>query len=253
MSELDPELLKRATQWIREADKVVVFTGAGVSAESGIPTFRQAQSGLWAKYDPMRLATVDGFLRDPRLVWQWYAYRRRLVREKEPNPGHAAIFELESWAGELTVITQNVDGLHHRAGSARVIELHGNITRVKCFEGGHVYPDWDDEDAGGGELPPLCEHCGQMLRPDVVWFGEQLPEGALVESFSLAGSCGVMLVVGTSGKVQPAASLPVAAREAGARVIEINPEPSEITPTAHFLLKGASGEVLPQIVRQLRK
>ena len=255
MGKLDPELLERAAQWLGEADKVVVFTGAGVSAESGIPTFREAQTGLWARYDPMRLATVDGFLRDPHLVWQWYAYRRKLVREKEPNPGHGAIFALETWAGGgLTVITQNVDGLHQRSGSTRVIELHGNITRVKCFKGAHVYPDWDDEaTTGDGELPPLCEHCGQMLRPDVVWFGEQLPEDALAESFSLAENCDLMLVVGTSGQVQPAASLPVAAREAGARVIEVNPEPGGITRTAHFLLKGTSGEVLPLIVRQLRK
>lgn len=253
MSELNPELVERTAQWIAEAGVVVVFTGAGVSAESGIPTFREARSGLWAKYDPMRLATVDGFLNDPRLVWEWYAYRRKLVREKEPNPGHVSIVELEGWADELTVITQNVDSLHHRAGSTNVIELHGNITRVKCFNGSHVYPDWNDEAGKDVELPPLCEHCAQLLRPDVVWFGEQLPAGALEESFRLAESCDLMLVVGTSGNVQPAASLPAVAREAGARVIEVNPEASEITHTAHFMLRGASGEVLPEVVRELRK
>ncbi len=253
MSKLNPELLERAAQWIAEAGEVVVFTGAGVSAESGIPTFRDAQTGLWARYDPMKLASVDGFIRDPKLVWEWYAYRRKLVREKEPNPGHGALVELENWADRLTVVTQNVDSLHQRAGSDGVIELHGNITRVKCFRGEHVFPHWDDEAAKGDELPPLCEHCGRMLRPDVVWFGEQLPAEALERSFALAESCGVMLVVGTSGNVQPAASLPLAARAAGARVIEVNPEPSEITRTANFMLRGASGEVLPLVVRELRK
>ena len=253
VDKLNPELLERAVEWIEAAGDVVVFSGAGMSAESGIPTFRDAQTGLWAKYDPLRLATVDGFLSDPKLVWDWYAYRRKLIREKEPNPGHTAVVELESLVEKLTVVTQNVDSLHQRAGSKNVIELHGNITRVKCFNGDHLYPDWDDQAMQEDELPPRCGHCGQMLRPDVVWFGEQLPDGALEESFQLVENCDVMLVVGTSGTVQPAASLPVVAREAGARVIEVNPEISEITRTAHFLLKGASGNVLPQVVRELKK
>jgi NAD-dependent deacetylase len=250
MSQINPELIERAAEWIAEAGRVVVFSGAGVSAESEIPTFRDAQTGMWSKYDPMKLATVNGFLNDPVLVWEWYAYRRKLVREKEPNPGHTAVAAMEDLTGELTVVTQNVDSLHRRAGSSRVIELHGNITRVKCFSGKHIYDDWNDDEVDG-DIPPLCRHCGEMLRPDVVWFGEQLPADALSESFHLADSCDVFMVVGTSGNVQPAASLPVSARQAGARVIEVNIEPSLITPSAHFLLRGKSGEVLPKVLEAM--
>ena len=249
--EIDPELVERAAGWIAEARCVVVFTGAGVSAESGIPTFRDALTGLWANYDPQALATPQGFLANPKLVWEWYAHRRKLIASKQPNPGHSALAELERLVSELVVVTQNVDGLHRKAGSRKVIELHGNITRVKCWRGDTVIEDWDDE-GYEGEVPPRCEQCGNLLRPDVVWFGEQLPQEALAESFRLAERCDLMLVAGTSGQVQPAASLPAAAREAGARVVEVNLEPSEITPAAHLLLKGRSGEVLPLVLERLK-
>jgi len=250
--EVDPEMIERSAGWLAEARKVVVFTGAGVSAESGIPTFRDALTGLWENYDPQQLATPEGFLADPKLVWEWYAYRRKLIAETQPNPGHFALAELGKLVWELTVVTQNVDGLHRKAGSRKVIELHGNITRVKCWRGDTVVEDWDDR-SWAGDLPPRCKLCGDMLRPDVVWFGESLPEQELAEAFRLAQECDLMLVVGTSGLVQPSASLPAAARQAGARVVEVNREPGEITPSAHLLLKGKSGEVLPVLVNRLKR
>lgn len=249
--QVNPEMIEQTAGWLAEARCVAVFTGAGVSAESGIPTFRDALTGLWASYDPQALATPQGFLANPKLVWDWYAYRRKLVAATLPNPGHFALAELERLVPELAVITQNVDGLHRKAGSRKVIELHGNITRVRCWRGDKVIEDWDDE-SYAGEAPPRCELCGNLLRPDVVWFGEPLPQEALAESFRLAGRCDLMLVAGTSGQVQPAASLPPAARQAGARVVEVNPEPGEITPTAHLLLQGKSGEVLPLVVERLK-
>ncbi|OGG07226.1 MAG: NAD-dependent protein deacylase [Candidatus Glassbacteria bacterium RIFCSPLOWO2_12_FULL_58_11] len=247
---MDRELLVQAAAWIAESRRPVAFTGAGVSRESGIPTFREATTGFWERYDPYELATVEGFLKNPKLVWEWYAFRRQLVRETEPNPGHKALAELEHLLPELMLITQNVDNLHRRAGSRRIIELHGNITRVKCFKEGTLYEDWSDKDYRG-EIPPRCKACYSYLRPDVVWFGESLPARALEEAFKSAENCDLMLVVGTSGLVQPAASLPGMARRRGARIIEVNPDPSEITPSAHLFLQGKSGEVLPEVVARV--
>ena len=247
---MDRELLEQAAAWIAESRRPVAFTGAGVSRESGIPTFREATTGFWERYDPYELATVEGFLKNPKLVWEWYAWRRKLIRETEPNPGHAALAGLENLLPGLVLITQNVDNLHRRAGSRGIIELHGNITRVKCFKEGTLYEDWSDENYRG-EVPPRCKACYSYLRPDVVWFGESLPARALEEAFNSAENCDLMLVVGTSGLVQPAASLPGMARGRGARIIEVNPSPSEITPSAHLFLQGKSGEVLPEIVARV--
>ena len=249
---VNPELVQRAADWIAGSSRPAVFTGAGVSRESGIPTFREASTGLWEQYDPQQLATVDGFLQDPKLVWEWYAYRRKMVAETLPNPGHQAIAELGDLLPELVVITQNIDSLHQRAGSRRVIELHGNISRVKCFQGDELYEDWSDEDYQG-EIPPRCKTCGNYLRPDVVWFGESLPEEALMAAFGLAENCDLMLVVGTSGNIQPAASLPVVARRSGARIVEVNPAPSGITLNTDVLLEAKSGEVLPEVVAQVKE
>ncbi|HRV95922.1 MAG TPA: NAD-dependent deacylase, partial [Anaerolineae bacterium] len=192
---------------LRSAGHVAVLTGAGVSAESNIPTFRDAQTGLWAKYSPEELATPQAFRRNPQLVWDWYAWRRELVSRADPNPGHFALVELAGLVPKLTLITQNVDGLHQRAGSDDVIELHGSITRIVCSSDRRVAETWSE----AGETPPRCPDCDSYLRPDVVWFGEALPTQALHRAFQAAETCDLFLSVGTSALVHPAASLPFTA------------------------------------------
>ena len=236
---------ERLVETLRNAQSVAVLTGSGISAESGVPTFRDAQTGLWASYDPMDLATPEAFARDPRLVWEWYAWRRELVEGASPNPGHEALAELERHVPELVLITQNVDGLHRRAGSQRIIELHGNIMRSKCSrEGVAVEPRKEDP-----EVPPTCPRCDSPLRPDVVWFGEMLPAGALEEAFEAARSCDLFLSIGTSSLVQPAASLPFEALREGIAVVEVNPDETPLTRHAEYALRGRAGEVLPALVR----
>lgn len=241
------EALARVRQAIATARSIVVLTGAGISAESGIPTFRDAMTGLWASYRPEDLATPEAFRRDPRTVWSWYAWRREKVANVRPNAGHEALARLEAAAEQggvqFLLVTQNVDGLHAAAGSRRVVELHGNIGRVKCFDRGHPATRWPR-----GEGPPACETCGSALRPDVVWFGESLPPQALAEARRAASGCDLFLSIGTSGLVEPAASLPFAAIEAGARVVEVNPQPTPLTKLAWATLAGAAGEVLPRLV-----
>lgn len=214
---------------LRKAQRVAVLTGAGVSRESGIATFREAQTGLWAQYDPTELATPRAFGRNPQLVWEWYAWRRGLVGEARPNRGHLALVEMEGKVPQFTLITQNVDGMHRRAGSENIVELHGNITRNKCAEEDRIVEDWADSE----ETPPRCPHCGGLIRPDVVWFGESLPREALEEAIQAAQEAEVFLTVGTS-----------------AVVVEINPEETPFTPHASYALRGAAGEVLPQLVAQ---
>lgn len=230
---------------LRVAKHVVALTGAGISAESGVPTFRAAQTGLWAQYNPLELATPEAFRRNPRLVWEWYAWRRELVARAAPNPGHLALVEMERRVPRWTLITQNVDGLHQRAGSKAVIELHGNIQRVKCFREGDVVEAWEET----GEVPPRCPRCGGPLRPDVVWFGEMLPPQALAEAFAAARACDLFLSIGTSGLVEPAASLPYEALRHGAVVVEVNPEETPLTAHATYALRGPAGRVLPALVR----
>ncbi len=243
--------IAEAAQRLAAARAVVVLTGAGVSQESGIPTFRDAQTGLWARYDPTRLATREGFVRDPRLVWEWYAHRYDMLAAAQPNPGHRAIAALESLFPAVTVITQNIDGLHQAAGSTDVVELHGSIHRYKCLDGGHTgftRADFADQTA----IPPRCPRCGDLLRPDVVWFGEMLPTYALDRAYALSEACDAMIVVGTSGEVQPAASLPFVAAQSGATVIDVNPVRGPIARTAQVFLQGPGGEVLPQLVTELK-
>ncbi len=231
---------------LRSARHIAVLTGAGVSAESGIPTFRDAMTGLWKDYRPEDLATVAGFRRDPQLVWTWYRMRRMKVREVQPNPGHRALAHMAAAAQRFSLITQNVDGLHARAGSRDVIELHGNIGRVKCADCDRAAEDFADT-----EEIPTCRHCGGLLRPDVVWYGELLPRRAIERASEAAGSCDVFLSIGTSNLVEPAASLPWEAARAGARVIVINTA-SEGQPsgrTIHHLV-GKSGEILPELVAE---
>lgn len=230
---------------LRHAQSVAVLTGSGISAESGVPTFRGAQTGLWARYDPIDLATPEAFARDPRLVWEWYAWRRGLVEGAAPNSGHDALAELERHVPEFVLITQNVDGLHRRAGSQRIIELHGNIMRSKCsLEAVILEPGEDDAD-----VPPSCPRCGASLRPDVVWFGEMLPQEALEEAFESAQNCDLFFSIGTSSLVQPAASLPFEALRSAVAVVEINLDETPLSRHAEYALRGRAGEVLPALVR----
>jgi len=232
---------------LARARHVVMLTGSGTSAESGIPTFRDAQTGLWAKYRPEDLATPEAFERNPRLVWDWYAWRRELVEAAQPNPGHVAIAELDGLLRRFTLITQNVDGLHQRAGSPAVIEFHGNIMRTRCTAGhpaGAV--------AGSGERQMRCQECGAPLRPDVVWFGESIPADALAAAARAVDDCDVLFAVGTSAVVQPAAGLAMQAQQHGALLVEINPDTTPLTSVADFVLSGPSGRILPELVVALR-
>ena len=231
---------------LRSAKRVFALTGAGVSAESGVPTFRDALTGLWAKFDPRELATPSAFARNPKLVWDWYAQRRAQVRAVEPNAGHFAIAELERRVPAFLLATQNVDGLHARAGSRALVELHGNIARVRCSRDNRIVDDWKETDDA---QPPRCVACGAYLRPDVVWFEEMLPQAALERAEAAAHECDVMIVAGTSGEVYPAAALPHYARAAGARVVEVNPHETPLSRLAHDALRGPSAVVLPSLVR----
>ena len=244
---VDQQNIARARALVAGAREIVVLTGAGISAESGIPTFRDALTGVWSHLRPEDLATPEAFLRDPERVWAWYAERRAKVQAVEPNAGHRALARIEEDAAArgagFTLVTQNVDGLHHAAGSRRIHELHGNIRRAKCFDQGHPALSWSET----GALPPKCGACGSMLRPDVVWFGEMLPEGLLERALAAAARCDVFLCVGTSGLVEPAASLPFAALDAGATVIEVNPARTPLTARATIALHAAAGAVLPRL------
>ena len=230
---------------LRHARYIAVLTGAGVSAESGVPTFRDAQTGLWAKYNPEELATPSAFARNPKFVWDWYAGRRERLAKAAPNPAHYAIAAIERRVPEFLLITQNVDGLHQAAGSAKLVELHGNIQRVKCSRGCGVVDRWSE--ASDGE-PPRCPACGAFLRPDVVWFDEMLPPGALEQAEIAADRCDLLLVVGTAAEVYPAAGLPGTAMRQGATVVEINPQPTALSDDADHVLRGPAGIVLPSLV-----
>ena len=230
---------------LRSAGQVAVLTGAGVSAESGIPTFRDTMTGLWADYRPEDLATPRGFRRNPDLVWSWYRMRRLAVAEARPNAGHQVLAAMEQLVPGCTLITQNVDGLHTRSGSRDVVELHGNIGRVKCFDCSRVAETFEDTDA-----VPRCPACGGMLRPDVVWFGEMLPPQALERAQQAATGCDVFLSIGTSNVVEPAASLPWIAARRGALVVVINmTDEGQQTGDRIRHLMGPSGEILPRLVR----
>lgn len=232
---------------LKQAERVVVLTGAGVSAESGVPTFREAQTGLWSQYDPKDLATPQAFARNPRLVWEWYAWRRQLIQQARPNLAHYALVDLEQALPTFLLVTQNIDGFHWLAGSRDMVELHGNIARTKCFDEGHVVGWWPET----GEIPPRCPSCGGPLRPDVVWFGEGIPDHALRIAFDAAASCDLFLCVGTSAMVAPASQLPVLAKRMGARVVEINPNPTALAVIADWSLRGTAGSLLPGLARAL--
>ncbi|MDZ7331231.1 MAG: NAD-dependent deacylase [candidate division KSB1 bacterium] len=231
---------------LKSAHTVVVLTGAGISAESGVPTFR-GDEGLWKQFRPEELANFDAFIRNPKLVWEWYNYRKTLISQVNPNPGHYALVKLESMYDDFHLITQNVDNLHQRAGSKRIYELHGNIMRNRCVD---CNKRWDTIPHFNGAELPRCD-CGGLIRPDVVWFGEALPHQVLLDSFAAAESADVFLTIGTSAVVQPAASLPIEAKHAGAYVVEINTNPTAITNLVDEAIMGKSGEILPQLIERL--
>lgn len=221
---------------------IVVLTGAGVSAESGVPTFRGAD-GLWRKYRAEELATPEAFSRNPKLVWEWYDYRRQIISACKPNPAHFAIAKLDEFFPNFQLITQNVDGLHKSAGSRRIIELHGNIFRVRCLREGKTV---ENKEVPLKKIPPTCE-CGSLLRPDVVWFGEAIPYDALQRSFQVSRDALLMIVVGTSGVVQPAASMPLLAKQSGAYVVEVNPVENPLTPFVDLSIRDSAAKTLPVI------
>ncbi|WP_442887717.1 NAD-dependent deacylase [Congregicoccus parvus] len=243
-----PEVVSRA---LVDAKRIVVLTGAGVSAESGVPTFRDAQTGLWARFRPEDLATPEAFARDPELVWRWYAWRRGLVRAVQPNAGHFALVEMERLPGgpSVTVITQNVDGLHARAGSRDVVDLHGSLFRFKCAGGcGPV-----DLDGPEREELPACLRCGAPVRPDIVWFGEALVWEDLERAEAASEACDLFLSIGTSGLVHPAAGLPRLAKAAGAMVVEVNPTETPLSARADAILRGPAGKALPALLAACRR
>jgi len=225
------------------ATPVVVLTGAGISAESGVPTFR-GQGGLWHSYRAEDLATPQAFGRDPELVWEWYAWRRGIIGACRPNAAHLALVDMERSLDDFVLVTQNVDGLHRLAGSRRVLELHGNIWRLRCTL--ECRPPWEDRRDPLPEVPPCCPECGALARPDVVWFGEALPGAALTAALDASRRCGLMLVVGTSALVQPAATLPLLALGAGAHVVEINSQATPLSQLAAEVLREPAAQALPR-------
>ncbi len=241
--------LDTAARLIHQAQRVVCLTGAGVSAESGIPTFREAQTGLWARYDPMQLASPEGFAEDPGLVWRWYMSRLALAEAAAPNAGHVALARLAAHVPELMLVTQNIDDLHERAGSEHVLHLHGSLNRFRCERCATVH-HLLAEDRTAVE-PPQCFVCGGRVRPGVVWFGEMLPGDAIFAAQEAAAHCDVMLVVGTSGVVYPAAELPWIARRSGAALIDVDPNWTPFASGATVFLQGTSGVVLPKVLAAL--
>ena len=229
---------------LQNSQRIVALTGAGISAESGLATFRDAQTGLWSKFRPEELATAEAFRRNPKLVWDWYRWRREQALKAKPNPGHLALVEIEKRAPEFLLVTQNVDGLHARAGSKRIVELHGNLHRFRCFENNCASDNFDVENG-------RCRSCGGNLRPDIVWFGEMLPADGLESAVAAAEKCDVFFSIGTSSVVYPAADLWRRAKEGDAIVIEINKDPTPLTPLADHSFLGKAGEILPALVEQI--
>ena len=240
--EFSKELIERC----KKAKSVVVLTGAGISAESGVPTFR-GEEGLWRKYRAEDLATPYAFERDPKLVWEWYDLRRQIISKCLPNPGHFAIAGLESFYKEFLLITQNVDGLHRKAGSKNFREIHGNIWKVRCTKEGRVE---ENSDVPLETVPPMCR-CGAMLRPHIVWFGESLDMKDIEASYEAIEKCDLFFSIGTSGVVQPAASFAMMAKSRGACVVEINKDPTPVSAQADVSLPGKAGEILPELVEAI--
>ena len=246
MVNVDVKKDKKMIEKIANSKKVVFFTGAGISSESGIPTFR-GKNGIWNKLKPEELANFDAFLRNPVLVWEWYNHRKKIIKEAKPNAGHFAIAESQNIFPNVTVVTQNIDNFHRRAGSKTIYELHGNIERNYCIKCRTFYNEELDFSKG----VPIC-NCGGLIRPDVVWFGEYLPEDQFGASEKAARNCDIFFIIGTSAIVYPAASLIYIAKQNGAYLIEINIEETEITNIADLSLFGSSGNILPGILKELK-
>ncbi len=244
MSVINMKFPDQLIKVLRISRRVTVLTGAGVSQESGLRTFRGNQTGLWSQYKPKDLASSEAFHRNPKLIRDWYAWRREAIKGVRPNPGHYALVEMSRYVPAFSLITQNVDGLHRIAGSLQLIELHGNINTVRCTECCKVFDEWDDDTS---EVP-RCKACNGLLRPNVVWFGEALPQYEFEAAVEAARYCDIFFSIGTSGEVQPAASLAYGAHNRGAIIIEINTEPTQLLPKVDFALKGKSGEILPALV-----
>lgn len=233
---------------LKNANKILFFTGAGISAESGIPTFR-GKDGIWNKLKPEELANFNAFLRNPDMVWEWYQYRRKIINETQPNAGHHAIKSFENYFNEVNVVTQNVDNLHNRAGSKNVFELHGNIERNYCID---CYKNFDEKDFSVDKVP-RCKYCGGLIRPDVVWFGEMLPQDVFAMAEEKAKMCDVCFIIGTTGIVFPAAYIPLIAKENGAYLVEINLTETELSDKVNLSLFGKAGEILPAILEEAKK
>lgn len=248
---MEDQELKEVAALLKQKPRLAILTGAGISAESGIPTFR-GQNGLWKQFRAEDLATPEAFHRNPELVWEWYDWRRTIIAKKEPNPGHLVLarWESEEEFPVFVLITQNVDGLHRRAGSKNVLELHGNIWQVRCTEEGTVS---DCFESPLPVIPPRCPSCGHLLRPNVVWFGEALPQDILEKAYAASSAAEVMFVIGTSAYVYPAASLPLIAAQAGAIVVEINPDYTPLSSTAGYSFRGKAGEVLTALDAAFRE
>lgn len=242
------EFKREFLQKLQGAKKIVFFTGAGISAESGIPTFR-GEDGIWNKMKPEELANFNAFMRNPDLVWQWYQHRRDIVNKVQPNAGHISIAELEKFY-EVTVVTQNIDNLHRRAGSTKIFELHGNIERNYCIDCHTIYNSPDLEIAAGAQK---CKRCGGLIRPDVVWFGEMLPQEEFNGGEKAAEWSDICFVVGTSAVVYPAAYIPISAKKGGSYIVEINIEPTELSRLADYSIFGKSGEILPMILEEVKQ
>lgn len=246
------ELPTRLIAILSKAKRIVALTGAGMSAESGVPTFRDAQTGLWARFRPEELATPEAFREQPQVVWDWYAERRENIRKVRPHAGHYALVEMETYFESMLTVTQNVDGLHQLAGAPEVIELHGNIMRSICSETGKLIED-DWIRSNPGRPPGSPHHPMGLARPDVVWFGEALPEGAISRAIQAIRTSDVCFSIGTSALVQPAASLPLIAVNAGAVVVEINPAPTPLSSVADFSLQFTAAEALAAICAGLAR
>lgn len=239
--------MQQVRQWLEQAKHVAVLTGAGVSAESGVPTFRDTQKGYWAEFDVQDMASVSGYRSNPARVWQWYSERRELMLHVQPNPGHTALASYaQQHPGKLTLVTQNVDGLHERAGSPHVIALHGELMGNCWLNDACPMCDAQAALSAGGQ-PPQCSACGNMLRPAVVWFGENLPAQALQDAEAAAQQCDLMLAIGTTGAVYPAAGLVFQAHQRGAKIVIINPDDTEFDGIADVCLKGTSAQILPEL------